>query len=305
VNDETKARIQRIAYEMGYVTSVVARSLVTRRTHTLGLVVTTVTDLFFAEVIHAVEETAQARGSGVLLANSRGEPDREIQAIRMLRERWVDGIIVVSGCSGREGLCDWEEIGLPVVIINNIHRQQAGYSVEVDNAGGARLAARHLLELGHRKIAHIQGPLQEWDAVQRRRGFKTELRAWDLAIDEAMIVSGTGRPQGGIAATKRLLELNESPTAIFCYNDATALGTMRAARAVGLRIPEELSVVGFDNIDLAPFFEPPLTTIAQPIHEMGERAVEMVLDLLEKETPVQDCILPSQLIVRKSTQQYG
>ena len=303
VNHETRARIQRVAAEMGYVPSAVARSLVTRRTRTLGVVVTTVTDLFFGEVIHAIEETALARGYAVLLGNSHGEPQREIQAIRVLRERRVDGIIVVSGCSIREGLCAGEKSGVPLVIINNVHREHVGFSVEVDNALGGRLATRHLLEEAHRQVAHITGPAQEWDTAERRRGYEEELRSWGLAVDEALIVLGTSRPQGGIAAMECLLGLPEPPTAVFCYNDATALGAMRAARATGLRIPEDLSVVGFDNIDLAPFFEPPLTTVAQPIRQMGERAVEMVVELLEGGTSIKGSILPSRLIVRQSTSQ--
>ena len=308
VNPQTKARIQSIAAEMGYLPSAVARSLVTRRTNTLGIVVTTITDLFFAEVIHAIEETALKHSYNVILTNSGGYLERELAALRSLRERRVDGIILISGCTD-DTFCKEEGIETPIVIINNAYREHVGYSVEVDNAAGAREAVCHLLHLGHSRIAHIAGPAREWDAVERLRGYEEALQAGGLAVDRELIVAGDNQPEGGIASMQHLLTLPVRPTAVFCYNDATAIGAMRAARIAGLRIPDDLSVVGFDDIDLARHLEPPLTTVAQPKHQMGETAVEMILALLSgsqqpdqaDRAPVTDCVLPSQLIVREST----
>jgi DNA-binding LacI/PurR family transcriptional regulator len=308
VNPETKARVQRIAAEMGYLPSAVARSLVTRRTNTLGIVVTTITDLFFAEVIHAIEETALKHSYNVILTNSGGHLDRELAALRSLRERRVDGIILISGCIN-DTFCKEEGIDVPIVIINNAHREHVGYSVEVDNAAGGREAVDHLLQLGHTRIAHIAGPAREWDAAERLRGYEEALRAGGLAVDRELIVPGDNLPEGGIASMKQLLALPVRPTAVFCYNDATAIGAMRAVRLAGLRIPEDVSIVGFDDIDLARHLEPPLTTVAQPKRQMGETAVEMILQLLSTaqqaglagQAQVTDCVLPSQLVVREST----
>ncbi len=308
VQAETKARIQRIAAEMGYLPSAVARSLVTRRTNTLGIVVTTITDLFFAEVIHAIEETALKQGYNVILTNSGGYLQRELAALRSLRERRVDGIILISGCTD-DTFCREEGMDTPIVIINNAHREHIGYSVEVDNAAGAREAVSHLLHLGHRRIAHIAGPAREWDAAERLRGYEEALLASGLAAKRELIVPGDNQPEGGIAGMQHLLALPIRPTAVFCYNDATAIGAMRAARMAGLRIPADLSIVGFDDIDLARYLEPPLTTVAQPKSQMGETAVEMILALLSvsqqadqaDRAPVTDCVLPSQLVVREST----
>lgn len=304
VKAETKAQIARIASEMGYLPSAVARSLVTRRTCTLGAVVTTITDLFYAEVIHAIEETALSLKYSLILANSGGEPERELAAIQALRERRVDGIILISSCCARQGLSAEIELDTPVVIINNAYQEHIGYSVETDNAAGGRAATQHLIELGHTRIAHIAGPEREWDAVERQAGYEQALQAAGLPLDPNLIVRGDSRPQGGIQAMKQLLALPSRPTALFCYNDTTALGAMRSARAAGLRIPEELSVVGFDDIDLAPFFEPPLTTVAQPKRRMGEMAVQMLLELLAGR-PVVDQVLPNELIVRGSTMAWG
>jgi DNA-binding LacI/PurR family transcriptional regulator len=212
----------------------------------------------------------------------------------------VDGIILVAGCSSREDLHAEKGLELPIVIINNVHKEHVGYSVEVDNISGGKQATRHLVELGHTRIAYIAGPTPEWDGVERQSGYEQVLKASGLPIDPALVVRGDSRPQGGMQAMQQLLALASRPSAIFCYNDATAIGAMRAAHAAGLCIPEHLSIVGFDDIDLNPYLEPPLTTIAQPKRRMGEKAVQMILDLLADQE-VEDCVLPSQLIVRGST----
>ncbi len=305
---ETRELIQRKAVEMGYLPSAIARSLVTRRTNTIGVVVTKITDLFFAEVIQGIEETAVNRGYSVILTNSDGKPDYELAAIQTLRERRVDGIILVAACASTEAkqrLFASPEIETPIVIINNVHQQHVGYSIETDNLGGGRAATQHLLDLGHRRIAYIAGPSNEWDSVERQQGYEQALQGAGIPLDPMLIGRGTNFAQGGLTAMRQLLALPDPPTAVFCYNDVTALGAMRAAYAVGRRIPQDLSVVGFDDIALAPYFEPPLTTVAQAKREMGEKAVQMVLDLLAGAPVVEKWVLPSELIVRESTGVVG
>lgn len=304
VSRETKESIQRIAADMGYLPSAVARSLVTRRTNMIGIVVTTITDLFFAELVHAIEEKALDHRYSVILTNSRGMPERELQAIQALRQRRVDGIILVSGCSTETDICSEPGMDVPLVVINNIHQDHVGHSVEVDNLGGGMAATEHLLGLGHRRVAHIAGPPEEWDGVERLTGYVRALETHGIPMDPSLIARGGSQPVHGIDAMQQLLSLAERPTAVFCYCDATAMGAMRYVRACGLRVPQDLSIVGFDDIDLAPFFEPPLTTVAQPIQAMGEKAVEMILALRDGE-PVEDCVLPSQLVVRESTAPPG
>jgi DNA-binding LacI/PurR family transcriptional regulator len=289
---------------MGYLPSAIARSLVTRRTNTIGLVVTKITDLFFAEVIQGIEETALNYGYSVILTNSDGNPDYELAAIQTLRERRVDGLILVAACASKKikpRLLASPETETPLVIINNVHQEHIGYSVETDNFGGGQAATQHLLDLGHRRIAYLAGPVSEWDNVERQQGYEQILRAAGLPVDPALIVRAENQPEGGQAAMQQLLALPLPPTALFCYNDLTALGAMRAAYAAGLRIPQDLSIVGFDDIALAPYFEPPLTTVAQAKREMGEKAVQMVLALLAGQNVVENWVLPSQLVVREST----
>jgi LacI family repressor for deo operon, udp, cdd, tsx, nupC, and nupG len=300
VKPETRERIKSLAEEMGYLPSAVARSLVTRRTQTIGAVVPTILDLFFAEVIHAIEEQALEYGYSVILANSGGEPQRELAELQALRERRVDGIILAAAHSGSRYASALEGTDLPVVIINNVHKEHYGYSVEMDNFAGSREAVQHLLEQGHRRIAYITGPDTEWDSFERLRGYEQTLLTAGLPVDSALIVNGGLHPFQGMEAARRLLALSSPPTAIFCYNDTVALGAVRAAHVAGLRIPHDLSIVGFDDIALAAYFEPPLTTVAQPKREMGRQAVQMLLDLLEGK-PVEDCVLPGHLVIREST----
>lgn len=305
---ETRELIQRKAVEMGYLPSAIARSLVTRRTNTIGIVVTKITDLFFAEVIQGIEETAVNRGYSVILTNSDGKPDYELAAIQTLRERRVDGIILVAACASTEAkqrLFASPEIETPIVIINNVHQQHVGYSIETDNLGGGRAATQHLLDFGHRRIAYIAGPSNEWDSVERQQGYEQALQGAGISLDPMLIGRGTNFAQGGLTAMQQLLALPDPPTAVFCYNDVTALGAIRAASATGRRIPQDLSIIGFDDIALAPYFEPPLTTIAQAKREMGEKAVQMVLDLLAGKPVVEKWVLPSELTVRESTGVVG
>lgn len=297
---KTRRQIQQKAAEMGYLPSAVARSLVTRRTHFIGVVVTTITDLFFAEVTQAIEETAEKSNYNVILVSSGGKPEHELEIIRALRERRVDGIILISPYIRKGNRFIGQETELPVVTVNKFYQEYIGYSVEVDNNSSSREATQHLLDLGHRRIAHIAGLAEEWDSIERQRGYQQALQAYGLPVDPALIVRSNGRSKGGMEAMQQLLALPTRPTAVFCYNDATALGAMRAAHVAGLHIPQDLSVVGFDDIDLAPYFEPALTTVAQSKREMGQKAVQMILSLLAGDN-VEDCILPGRLIVREST----
>lgn len=302
---ETRERIQQLAAEMGYFPSVAARSLVTHRTQTIGLVATTIKDLFQAGVIQVIEETALDSGYSVILAHSGAASERELVELRALQERRVDGIILISVRADGDCAAVLQGNRVPVVFINNVRRDDFGYSVRMDNFGGAQQAVRHLLELGHRRIGYVSGPPIEWDNIERERGYRQALSSYGVDCDATLIVEGNGRPESGVMALRRLLASSYPPTAIFCYNDASALGVMRAAQAAGLRIPQDLAVVGFDDIDLAPYFEPPLTTVAQPKEVMGRKAVEIILSHLNGEAVEKDYILPGRLVLRQSTMVLG
>ena len=307
INTETKARIQDLARAMGYSPDATARSLVMRRTHAVGVVVTTIADPFSAEVVEGIERMASAHGYSVILAASNDEPEREIAAVEMLHSKRVDAIVVTSS---RVGALHQERLGaagVPVILLNNHSQQEVpnAYSVRVDDVHGGRLATGHLIGLGHRRIAHVAGPEGHTPSRERLEGYRRALEAAALSIDPALVIPGNGRPEGGELALAALLALSERPSAVFCYNDMTAIGLLRSAKASGVRVPQDLAVVGFDNIPFAAYVTPPLTTIAQPMLELGQRAMDMALALMGCEPAdacgMTDVVLQGRLIVRESS----
>jgi DNA-binding LacI/PurR family transcriptional regulator len=306
VKAETKARIQRLAREMGYSPDARARSLVMGRTRTVGVVVTTIADPFIAQVVQGIESTAHDHGYTVLLCSSSAEPEREIAAVEMLRSKRVDGVIVTSSRVGALYLAHLERIGVPVVLINN-HSEHGGrytYSVGVDNQHGGHLATTHLIRLGHRRIAYVSRPSDYRSNQERMAGYRQALAEAGIPFESALVVPGTGRAGGGERALPVLM-VDEPPTAVFCYNDMTAIGLLRAAREAGLSVPQDLAVVGFDDILLASYVCPPLTTIAQPKARMGQQAMQMALALMATEDPAAEefsnIVLKGKLVVRESS----
>ena len=300
ISQETKARVQHIAQQMGYSPNEVARSLVTKRTQTLGLVVTTIADPFIAEVVQGIEEHALDAGYSVILCQSQSDPDRELAAVEILREKRVDAIIVTASRLGSLYLPLLESLSIPVVLINNQQDGRYVYSVSTDNLRGGRLAAEYLLGLGHIRLGHVGGP--EWSAQssQRLEGARQALEAQGLRLDSAHIASGDGRYRGGQEAMKKLLRQPNVPTAFVCYNDLTAVGAMGAARQAGLQVPDDLSIIGYDDIAQATYVVPALTTIRQRMSEMGDRAAGMALRLLDGEQAVEDILVPVELVERES-----
>jgi DNA-binding LacI/PurR family transcriptional regulator len=299
VNRHTKARIQALAREMGYTPSAVARAMSTRRTRTLGLVVTTIADPFVAEVVRGIEETALDLDYNVILCSSNGDPERELAAVRTLRAKWVDALIVTSSWVG--GFYDQlTELNAPVVLINNQQPGEYTHSVRNDDLRGGALAAEYLAGLGHARIAYVAGPERAMASQLRLQGCQQALSAAGPVIPTEWILDGNGLPEAGERAVQELLHASPRPTALFCYNDATAMGCLRAAKEAGLRVPHDLSILGYDDIAAAPYFDPPLTTVAQSKYALGQRATEMALALIQGGQDVQDALLQPQLVIRSS-----
>jgi DNA-binding LacI/PurR family transcriptional regulator len=299
--------VQQLAFEMGYSPDAQARSLVMGRTQSIGVVVTTITDPFIAEIVQAVEQTAHDCGYTVILATSSAEPEREIAAVEMLRSKRVDGVIVTSSRVGALYQEHLERLGVPVVLINS-HQEHGGayaFSVSVDNRHGGFLATHHLIDFGHRRIAFVTGPADHSDDLARLAGYRDALKLADLPFDPLLVVPGSGRVDGGEGALARLKSIQDRPTAAFCYNDMTAIGLIHAARRDNLQVPEDLAVVGFDDIPFASYVSPSLTTVAQPVQDMGKRAMEMVLDLLQvsedTNREISNVLVRGELVMREST----
>jgi DNA-binding LacI/PurR family transcriptional regulator len=301
VNAKTAAKIRKIADEAGYRPSAVARGLVTRRTRTIGLVVTSVNDPFAAEVTLGIEQAANEHGYSVYLANSNAEPERERRMVQTFAEQRVDGIIVTSSRVGALYLPMLAEMMVPIVLLNDQYPGEFVHSVLIENVQGARAAVEHLIEFGHRRIAYVGDRSGYHSDTERLTGYKEALAAAGIAFAPELAVTGDGRPEAAIDAVNALLALDHPPTAICCYNDMTALGAMHAIHARGLSIPADVSVTGFDDLFFAPYLQPSLTTVRQPMRRMGEIAMQNLLKLMSAEESVALTRVESKLIVREST----
>ena len=306
VNPATSELIHRVATERGYRPSWIGRSLVMRETRTIGCVVTSISDPFVGPVIRGVEEVANERDYAVFLANSNADPAREMEVVRSFQERRVDGILVAASRVGALYIPQLAELEVPLVLINNQHPGEYVYSVTIENPPAARAVMEHLLSLGHRRIAYIGDATGERSDQERRAGYEGALRKAGIASNPGFVVYGDSQPEGGRAAMRALLALPLRPTAVFCYNDLTALGAYAELQERGISVPGEISITGFDDLFFTPYLQPPLTTVRQPMQEMGRRAMTLLLELLAQgssgpENVERNLKMNGELVIRKST----
>ncbi len=301
VSRKTAERIREIATAMGYWPDAVARGLVTRRTGTIGVVVTTISDPFIGEVVSGIEDTANDHGYSVFLANSNADPTREIRVVQSFQQRRVDGILVAASRVGALYVPMLGQLKVPIVLINNQHPDEFVHSVVIDNISASISAVKHLVQLGHGRIAYIGDQYGFQSDTERCGGYRQALAAADIPFASELVVHGDGKPEGGLRAMERLLALPVPPTAVFCYNDMSAFGALRAIRSHGLRVPEDISLVGFDDLLITSYVEPPLTTIRQPKRTMGRMAMEILLKLFSGEPCESNIRIDGELIVRDST----
>ena len=267
---------------------------------TVGCVPTDIADPFVGEVVNGIEEVANRQGYAVFLASSHADPQKELDVVRTFRERRVDGVIVPASRVGSLYLPHLAELRIPIVLVNNQYPGTFTHSVSIDNVGAARRITSHLLTLGHRRIAYIGNRSGSQADTDRLSGYRTELRKARLPLRSELIMHADATPEGGRAAMQRLFARGR-PTAVFCYDDLTALGALAAARSAGVSVPGELSIVGFDDLFVSSYTAPPLTTIRQPMKEMGRRAAEILLALLRGEAAERKVKFQGTLVVREST----
>lgn len=300
VAEQTRQRVLAAMQRLGYRPHALARGLAARRSQTIGLVITDILDPYFAEIIRGAQEEAEAAGYVILLGDTSVHAHREDLLVRRLTERRIDALIVASSRTTRAYAKLVTSLEVPVLCING-QRQFFPHSVQIDNRAGARLAVEHLVRLGHRRIAHVAGPPGVPTRQERLAGYRAALMEAGIAYDPGLVVAGTGDLTGGRDAASRLLARAEPPTAIFAYNDRSAIGCYQVIRERGLRIPADVSVVGFDDIVMARWISPALTTVAQPRAEMGHLAVNLLLAMLRGESaPAQVVVMP-HLAERAST----
>lgn len=305
VNAQTAARIRKIADETGYRASAVARGLVTRRTRTIGLVVTTVADPFASEVVCGIEQTANDYGYSVILADSNADPERERKVVQSLAERRIDGIIVTSSRVGALYVPLLSQMMVPIVLVNDQYPGDFVHSVMIRNQEGLRAVTEHMIALGHKRIAFIGDRFGYQSDTERLAGYRAALSAAGIPAPAELVVHGDGGAETAMQAMEQLLAIAKPPTAVCCYNDMTALGAMRCLRGRGVRVPAEISIAGFDDLFFAAYTEPPLTTIRQPMRRMGHMAMESLLKLMEGKESVAQIHIEAELVVRQSTAPPG
>lgn len=300
LRDETRRKVLAAVERLEYRPSVLARGLRLQRTRTLGMLVPDITNPFFPPIIRGAEEAARDRGYELVLCNTDDVADRETASLRVLRERQADGLLIATSRMADATVSSVRRERFPFVLVNRGSRSTADHSVEVDNDTAARGVVAHLAALGHRRIAHIAGPLTTTTGAERAAGYRAAMREHGLD-DEIIVVEATAYSQeAGRAAAETLLA--RRPTALFAANDLLAIGALQALRAARLRVPAEVSLVGVNDIPLAGLIDPPLTTMRVPQREMGEIAARMLIALLEGERVERPhVLLGTELIVRGST----
>lgn len=304
VHPATAARIRAIAQDLGYTPSRIGRGLKTNRTYTLGLVVTYLTNPFLTEIVQGVEDRTQPANYSLFVSSTNADPEREAAVVRMFLEQRVDGILVCASRLGAHYRKLLTEQPVPIVLINNEAEGKYAYTVANDDRGGAVAAVEYLIGLGHRRIGYLGAADAGTANTDRLAGYRAALDAAGITVGPRYVQHATqGIASASAAAVQYWLHQppTERPTAIFCFDDLLAIGALRAFKDAGLRVPDDISVVGFDDIEMAAYVDPPLTTFAQPKHKLGYRAGDMMLQLLEGTTvPTAPIILPGHLVVRQS-----
>jgi LacI family transcriptional regulator len=300
VTDKTRQMVLKAAKELGYRPNLIARSLRLEQTFTIGIIVENILSPFIPPIIRGIQERLKQNNYFSITLDSNWDPAIETEAIEHLNMRQIDGIIFVESY-----LRSSEEVSAlinkPHLFVHRLFNSLGDNSIVPDDRHGARIAVKHLLELGHQRIAFINGP-EDWDAATNRlAGYQEELAAWGIALDLALVKQGDWQVQSGYAATQQLLAVAERPTAVFAANDLMALGVTYATQEAGLKVPEDIAVVGYDDRDFAGFVRPALTTVQMPCEKMGHVAAESLLSLIRGEIKaVEPTLVRGDLVVRQS-----
>lgn len=306
VHEETKRRVQEIIEELGYSPNSIARGLVLQRTHTIGLLIPDITNPFFPEVARGVENRAKELGYSLIFCDSGNDMQSEKDAIALFRSKQVDGIILSLSLASQAELFRLQSEQFPVVQIDRGIPELRIPTVAVDNVLSAATATGYLIQLGHRRIAHITGDLGTKTGRDRLQGYRKALASAGIEPEESWIVEGAYDIESGAAGATRLLFGPHRPTAIFAANDLIAMGVYQVALDGGLRIPDDLSVVGHDDIQIAGIVRPGLTTMSQPKYKLGQVGVELLIKEIDSgESTAEEIVLLTELVTRGSAAPAG
>lgn len=304
VDEELARRVWQAVDEVGYVPNTQARALVSGRSHILGLIVSDITNPFFPELVKEFENLAVPQGYEVMIGSTNYDPRRTESLIQRMLQRSVDGVAVMTFGIEEELVEKLVQHQFPLVFVDAGPELTNIRVLKVNYGDGIREAVQHLAALGHRQIAFISGPLRMRTAVTRRDAFRKSMAELGLEAPASAIVEGDHTMEGGKTAMERLIGLSELPSAVICSNDLTAIGVLHALDQTTHKIPKDISVVGFDDIQLAQFMLPPLTTVQMSCKELATAAVEALRAGIEPDHPKggqKEWSIPTRLVVRRST----
>ncbi|MEO9969882.1 MAG: LacI family DNA-binding transcriptional regulator [Hyphomonadaceae bacterium] len=302
VSEKTRKKVEAAAKDLGYRPNLLARNFRAKRSYAIMVLVPNIANPFFSRVISGIEASAQAKGYSVLLGNTGGRREREIDYASMVHSFQADGIIQLSASYPFDIAAS--EIRPPLVNICECYDQPVSPQIQLDNKGAAAAMVEHLVDLGHKQIGIMIGPSSSPLTHDRLAGCRQVFDRHGITVDDRAIAEGDFSSQSGFEAIDKLLSLRKRPTAIFCFNDEMAIGAIRRIRELGFSVPGDISVAGFDDIDFASYCAPALTTIKQPAELFGTRAVDLLCEIIEMPAPAiahERLTLPYELIIRGST----
>ncbi|MFN2108045.1 MAG: LacI family DNA-binding transcriptional regulator [Anaerolineae bacterium] len=305
VNEKTRARVEAAIADLGYVPNVLARSLRSRRTDTLGLILTDISNPFWTTVARGVEDAASDAGFNVILCNTDESEVEQDKYLHVLVQKQVDGVLLVPARSAVEPIKFIQSQNTSVVVLDRRIPNSQTDAVRCDSEGGAYQLTCLLLSLGHRRIAMLSGPQGVSTSEDRVAGYRRALTEVGLDVDPALVNYGQFSLESGYTMTQQVLTVTPRPSALFAGNNFIAIGALRALRDAGLRVPEDLALVGFDDLPTDLVVDPFITVAAQPAYEMGRQATELLLARLSEEAPAayQEIVLPTVIVVRESSGQ--
>jgi LacI family transcriptional regulator len=302
VSEEISERVNSAAKELNYAPSALARSLKMNRTRTIGMLVTTSTNPFFGEVVKGVERSCYRQNYNLILCNTEGDTERMKASIDTLLQKRVDGLILMCSTLEGEKLDIFDQYpSIPVVVMDWGPMHFESDKIQDNSFLGGYLATKHLIESGHKEIGCITGPLNRHQALMRYEGYKKALKEHHIAISPGWIVESDFECDGGAKSLEVLMSRGALPTSLFICNDMMAMGAINVAHEKGIHVPNDLSIIGYDDIHIAKFMSPSLTTIHQPKYRLGKAAVETLLAKIEKTSLAADVVqLEPSLVVRGS-----
>jgi DNA-binding LacI/PurR family transcriptional regulator len=302
ISKKRREQILKIMEKLNYQPSLIASALMGKKTFTLGLLIPDISNPFFGEIARAIDDEAHQSGYSVIICSTDNKDERVERYIGLLEQKSVDGIIIGTGIDNLDILTRLQAREIPFVMLARETAAIAADTVVVDDYIGGILVAKHLAELGHRRLAILSENLKVSSSRERIRGFKQGLSDLDIPFDDADIVICEYRVEEGRRGAHDLLHRTVKPSALFCCNDLLAIGAMQVAKQLGIKVPDDLSIVGFDDTILAGVTDPPLTTVAQPIERMGKQAFNLLIDnLVNIEAVKQRIVLRPELNIRQST----